>query len=426
MYCTNKSTGHGRILAVSIAFAGVAISLNVDASGLGLNEVERLALRKDPSIELVKANRLALDELSVAAEQLPDPLLKLGMMSLPTDTFNLGQEAMTQVQVGLIQKFPRGHSRALSAQQIRQRSEGLDKSVAEQKLRILLDVREQFLETIKQQHLLAINAEAIRVFSELADVTQDYYATGKVNQGDVFQASVEMAKVEERAQRILQEEDRARARLATWVGDVAYQDFVHDWPALETPSSDAVIQENLKNHPRILALNKNIAASETGVELARQKYRPEFSLDVTYGGRSGTGPDGTSRPDLLSAMVVMDLPLFHKNRQDRFAAASIAQSSAAVFTRDDVYRRMLREIDLHASTLNRQQNRFSLYNTILVPESEASSLASFEAYQSSVGDLTTLLRAQITEFELRLEQARLQAEILKTQARLLYLEGESS
>ena len=426
MYCTNKSSGHGRILAVSIAFAGVAISLNVDASGLGLNEIERLALREDPSIELVKANRLALDELSVAAEQLPDPLLKLGMMSLPTDTFNLGQEAMTQVQVGLIQKFPRGHSRALSAQQIRQRSEGLDKSVAEQKLRILLDVREQFLETIKQQHLLAINAEAIRVFSELADVTQDYYATGKVNQGDVFQASVEMAKVEERAQRILQEEDRALARLATWVGDVAYQDLVHDWPALETPSSDAVIQENLKNHPRILALNKNIAASETGVELARQKYRPEFSLDVTYGGRSGTGPDGTSRPDLLSAMVVMDLPLFHKNRQDRFAAASIAQSSAAVFTRDDVYRRMLREIDLHASTLNRQQNRFSLYNTILVPESEASSVASFEAYQSSVGDLTTLLRAQITEFELRLEQARLQAEILKTQARLLYLEGESS
>jgi len=424
MYRTNWSTAHGHILAVCMAFAGVVISLNSHASALSLNEVERLALREDPSVEVIEANRLALDELSVAAEQLPDPLLKLGLMSLPTDTFHLGQEAMTQVQVGLIQKFPRGHTRALSAQQIRQRSEGLDETVVEQKLGILLDVREQFLETIKQQHLLTINAEAIRVFSELADVTQDYYATGKVNQEDVFQASVEVAKVEERAQRILQEEDRARARLATWIGEVAYLDLAQDWPPLATPSSDAEIQENLKNHPRILALNKNIAASETGVELARQKYKPEFSLDVTYGGRGGTGPDGTSRPDLLSAMVVMDLPLFHKNRQDRVTAASIAQSSAAMYTRDDVYRRMLREIDLHASTLRRQQERFSLFNTILVPESEASSVASFEAYQSSVGDLTTLLRAQLTEFELRLDQARLQAEILKTQARLLYLEGE--
>ncbi len=190
MYRTNKSTVHGRILAVSMAITGVVISLNIHASALSLNEVERLALREDPSVEVIEANRLALDELSIAAEQLPDPMLKMGVMSLPTDTFNLGQEAMTQVQVGLIQKFPRGHTRSLSARQVRQRSDVLDETVADQKLKILLDVREQFLETIKQQLLLTINAEAIRVFSELADITQDYYATGRVNQEDVFQAAV--------------------------------------------------------------------------------------------------------------------------------------------------------------------------------------------------------------------------------------------
>ena len=413
-----------QIRTLLVLLGGIAISSNIVASALSLELVEKLALASDPGVQSVEANRLALEEMSVAAEQLPDPLLKLGLISLPTDTFNLGQEAMTQVQIGLIQKFPRGHTRALSAQRIRQRSEGLDETIADQKLRILLDVREQYLETIKQQHLLEINADAIRIFSDLADVTQDYYATGKVNQEDVFQASVEVAKVEERAQRILQEEERARARLATWIGEVAYRDLAPDWPSIRTPSSDAELQENLTKHPRILALNKSIAASETGVELAQQKYKPEFSVDLTYGGRGGANPDGTSRSDLLSAMVVMDLPLFHNNRQDRIAAASIAQSSAAMYTRDDIFRRMLREIDLHASTLRRQQERFSLFNTILVPEAEASSVASFEAYQSSVGDLTTLLRAQITEFELRLGQARLQAEILKTQARLLYLQGE--
>ena len=413
-----------QIRTLLVLLGGIAISSNIVASALSLELVEKLALASDPGVQSVEANRLALEEMSVAAEQLPDPLLKLGLISLPTDTFNLGQEAMTQVQIGLIQKFPRGHTRALSAQRIRQRSEGLDETIVDQKLRILLDVREQYLETIKQQHLLEINADAIRIFSDLADVTQDYYATGKVNQEDVFQASVEVAKVEERAQRILQEEERARARLATWIGEVAYRDLAPDWPSIRTPSSDAELQENLTKHPRILALNKSIAASETGVELAQQKYKPEFSVDLTYGGRGGANPDGTSRSDLLSAMVVMDLPLFHNNRQDRIAAASIAQSSAAMYTRDDIFRRMLREIDLHASTLRRQQERFSLFNTILVPEAEASSVASFEAYQSSVGDLTTLLRAQITEFELRLGQARLQAEILKTQARLLYLQGE--
>jgi outer membrane protein TolC len=424
MYCTNKSTGRGRILAVSTAFAVVAISLNIDASGLSLNDVEQLALQEDPSVEVVKANQLALNELSVAAEQLPDPLLKVGMVSLPTDTFNLGQEAMTQVQFGLIQKFPRGHTRALSAQQIRQRSEGLDEIIRDQKLQIILAVREQFLEIVKQKHLAIINAEAIAVFTDLADIIQDYYATGRVHQEDVFQAAVELAKVEERAARISQEEDRARARLATWIGDAAFRDLESDWPALKAQSSTAVIKTRLPEHPRILALGKNVIASETGVELAREKYKPEFSFDLTYGGRGGTDPAGNSRPDLLSLMMVMDLPLFTSNRQDRVTASRLAESSAAMFTRDDIFRRMQSEIDLHAATWQRQQERIDLFNTTLLPQAAFSSEASFEAYQSLFGDLTTLMRAQITEFELRLDHARLRAEALKTNARLLYFEGE--
>ncbi len=424
MYCTNKSTGHGRILAVSIAFAGVVISLNIDASGLSLNDVEQLALREDPSVEVLEANRLALDELSVAAKQLPDPLLKVGMVSLPTDTFNLGQEAMTQVRLGLVQKFPRGDTRSLASRQIRQRAEGLDETVRDQKLQIILAVREQFLEILKQQHLANINVEAIRVFSGLADIIQDYYATGQVHQQDVYQAAVELAKVEERAMKISQEEDRARARLATWIDKAAYQNLEGDWPQLSSQSSIAVIKSKLSGHPRILALGKNVAASETGVELARERYKPEFSFDLTYGGRAGTNPDGSSRSDLLSLMMVMDLPLFTNKRQDRVTASRLAKSSAVMFTRDDVFRRMQSEIDFHAATWQRQQERIELFNSTLLPQAAFSSESSLEAYQSFFGDLTTLLRAQITEFELRLDHARLQAEALKTNARLLYLEGE--
>ena len=160
------------------------------------------------------------------------------------------------------------------------------------------------------------------------------------------------------------------------------------------------------------------------MELAKQKYKPEFALDVTYGGRSGTNPDGSSRADLLTLMVVMDVPLFHKNRQDRFVAAQVAESSAASFSRDDIFRRMRSEVDYHLATHKRQQQRIELFESTLLPEAAFSSEASFGAYQSSIDDLSTLLRTRITEFDLQLEHARLQAEALKTQARLLYLEGE--
>ena len=245
-----------------------------------------------------------------------------------------------------------------------------------------------------------------------------------MHQQDVLQAAVELAKVEDRATRIAQDEEQARARLGMWIGDAAYRDLQDSWPRFDAHLSADVIKESLLAHPRIQALQKNISAAETGVELARQKYKPEFAVDVTYGGRGGNNPDGSSRSDLLTLMVVMDVPLFTKNRQDRLVAAQVAESSAAMFSRDDLFRRMSSEVDFHAATQQKQQTRIDLFEDTLLPEAAFSSEASFGAYQSSIEDLTTLLRTRITEFDLQLEHARLQAEVLKTQARLLYLEGE--
>jgi outer membrane protein TolC len=184
-----------------------------------------------------------------------------------------------------------------------------------------------------------------------------------------------------------------------------------------------MIDDSLLNHPRILALQKNISAAETGVELARQRYKPEFAVDLTYGGRGGTNPDGSSRTDLLTLMVVMDVPLFTGNRQDRVVAAQVAESSAVTYMRDDVLRRMRSEVEYHVATYEKQRERIDLFENTLLPQAEFSSEASLEAYQSAIEDLTTLLRTRITEFDLQLEHARLQAEVLKTQARLKYLEG---
>lgn len=409
--------------ALLAALAGFVMSTNCAASGLSLEVAEELALVSDPGVQVLEANQLALKEMSVAARQLPDPLLKMGLVSLPTDTFKFGQEAMTQVQVGLVQKFPRGKSRSLHSEQIGLKSQGLDDMARDQELRILLAVREQFLEVSKQRHLASINAEAISAFSVVADVTEDYYATGRVHQKDVLQAVVELAKVEDRATRIAQDEEQARARLAMWIGDAAYRDLENAWPRFKHDSSGDAIKDGLRNHPRILALQKDISAAETGVELARQKYKPEFALDLTYGGRTGSNPDGSSRTDLLTLMVVMDVPLFHKNRQDRVLASQVAESSAAMFSRDDILRRLQSEVDFHVATRRKQLERIDLFENTLLPEASFSSEASFGAYQSSIEDLTTLLRTRITEFDLQLEHARLQAEVLKTQARLLYLEG---
>ena len=58
---------------------------------------------------------------------------------------------------------------------------------------------------MKQVRLAVINKEAEAAFTDLEDITQEYYATGRVQQQDVLRAAVELAKVQERSVRISEE-----------------------------------------------------------------------------------------------------------------------------------------------------------------------------------------------------------------------------
>jgi len=122
----------------------------------------------------------------------------------------------------------------------------------------------------------------------------------------------------------------------------------------------------------------------------------------------------------------MDIPLFTKNRQDRVLASSVADTSATQFARDDIYRAMKARVEENSATLLHERERLGLYEELLLPQAAFNAEAAFEAYQDAVDDLTTLMRARIGEYELKLSHAALRADEIITRARLLYLQGEIS
>lgn len=403
----------------------VLIACPVAGAELNLPAAESLALERDPSLYRLVFEREALEELAVAAGELPDPVARVGAMSLPVDSFELDQEPMSQVLAGVVQRFPRGRTRELERRQMEEKAVIAGHDRAQQRLAVVLAVREGYLDVMLQRRLQALTADARAIFGDLADITRDYYATGRAQQQDALQAEVEFGRLLEREGRFEQAEREARARLAVYVGDAAYDQFPSSWPALPEVAPLADLQAGLTTHPRILARRQEVAVAETGVALAEQRYRPEFAVDLSYGYRTGSDAFGASRPDLLSAMVVMDLPLFHDDRQDRVKAALLARASAAAFARDDAHRELQGELQRLLAAREEVARRRELFETVLLPQAEFSAQASFDAYQSAVGDLTALMRARITEFELGLDHARVEAEALRIQARLLFLQGET-
>jgi outer membrane protein TolC len=393
---------------------------------LELGAAEALAVAADPAVRQIQAQADALGERAVSRAQLPDPKLKLGAAALPVNSFDLDQEPMTQLQLGFQQRFLPGDTLELRGEQMATRSNAMSEHASDQQLQTLRSLREDYLEVNYQQRVGDIIDKARVLFEELVQVTQDHYATGRTQQQDVYRAKLELSRLDDRATRNAQSEEMARARLAVWIGEVAYGPLANDWPGLTAPKPLAVLIDTLDQHPMLRAMQGQVSVAELGVEVARQQYKPGWMLDVTYGDRSGQNLNGSARSDFITAMVSVDLPMFKGKRQDRELAATLKDVDASMAARQNAHRKLQRAAEREWAALKRLDERLALFDERLLPDARANSDSSLEAYQSGVGDITSLMRAQITEYELQLNHARARVDQLITRARLLYLSGDRS
>ena len=393
---------------------------------LTLDETERLALEKDLTAPRYEALANARKEQAVAAGQLPDPKLKLGAANLPIDSFDRKQENMTQMQVGIQQSFPPGRTLGLRSEQAEVMA-GADQARARTMTRqVLRDVRERYLDIFYQVEAGHIIDSSRELFDQLLEVTRFYYAQGRKNQQDVLRASVELALLDDRRTRVRTEEDKLRADLARLIGpQAAYRPLSKFFPGFSNLPSRSDLDAAIVTHPSLQADDIIVEAGQLGVDIARQSYKPGWMLDVTYGNRAGKSNDGKSRDDFLSAMVIMDIPLFAGKRQDKRLATRQQEVKAARLKRDDSYLRLKRQLDADYAEWLRLEERLKLYQDTIFPEAIQNAQASLTAYQSGVTDFTGVMRARITELDVKLQKLRLRIDKAKAEARLLYLANES-
>ena len=185
-----KKAFHRLVAVTLLLFSGVD---TIFAADLTIEEAGQIALKDDFTLQAINARSQSMSELSIAAEKLPDPMLKLGFANLPTDTFNLGQEPMTQAVIGVRQAFPRGHTRSLNSERINESVARNDAEAEDRGQLILLAVREEYTRIFLHQERKNILEQSLVIFADLAEITRDYYANGRAHQQDVVQAQLELS-----------------------------------------------------------------------------------------------------------------------------------------------------------------------------------------------------------------------------------------
>ena len=416
----DRGAGPTALTILLLWLAAVPASMSAP---LTLDEAWRLAAARDAGREAVEGEAAAVRERAVAAGSLPDPEARVGAVNLPVDSFALDAEDMTMLEVGVTQRFPAGKTRALSRARYESTASGLDAEARDRALEVRLEVERAWrqLDYLDQLSTL-LDGEARWIGALVAGATAAY-AAGDGVQLELVDARLMALEVEERRLELERERDAARAELARWIGEPAYGERRPAPPAPHRAAPLAELLGRLQEHPRIESLDRLGEAAEREVDLAAERYKPSFGLDVGYGFRQGRGMSGADRPDMLTAMVTFDVPLFTGNRQDREAGAARAEARAVEARRTDLLREMESRLRATHARAVRLDELVQLYGSEIQRLADVSVEAALAAYRSSDGSLADVVSTERRVLDLRDRVARVRMEHALALAEIDYLTG---
>ena len=417
---------------------------------ISLEQAIMLAQQNDPWIHGSQLQQQAIENRSIASNTLPDPTVSISMMSLPTDSWELDQEAMTQFKVGVSQMLPRGDSLAIKSSQLKIEASKYSMLRDDRKAKLKTKVSGLWLDAYLAQKIIALIESDRALFEQMAEVARASYssAVGKTRQQDVIRAQLEIIQLEDRLTAQKQTLETSIARLNEWLYlyDSSNLDQAFDFDAgpiafgvsktlpaiaLANPSmlkatqySRNKLAQALASHPAVLAIDVKKKVSEKAIELAKQQYKPQLGVSASYGYRDDM-PSGDSRADLFSVGVSFDLPLFTENRQDKQVAASIAESEAVKTEKLLLIKQMISSVEKELRQLGRLSQRQSIYQQQLLKQTHEQAEASLTAYTNDDGDFAEVVRARIAQLNAQISALQIDVEALKTVARINYFFAEA-
>ncbi|MAC46462.1 MAG: hypothetical protein CMI12_06360 [Oceanospirillum sp.] len=419
-----------RFLWLAVATVAMSASKLSYAQIVDLNQAEKQALAQDFIQQQLSYRQKSVLEQGEAAAQWADPMFKVGLANIPTDSLRLNDDPMTQLVLGASQAFPRGDSLAIKRVSAQLKSEQLSEQSELRKLQVLQTVRTLWFGIgfrIQAQQILKHKQHVIR---QNLDNMISGFALGGMQSQDLIEVELELERIQEKVAAHRQQEQALRAQLNRWTGlspDQNLQMEQPDWASTNQwqPLQNSIEQQQnlLLRHPAIKQSQTEIDYQQQQVALTKTAYEPAFKLDVSYGRRWSELPSGSSRPDLLSAFVTVDVPLFPEKRQDRQYQAAVYQVSAAQAERDERLRQYQGQLSEVLAQLQFIQQRLSLYQDKLLPQAKSRIQASEQAYQANTGAFDRLTQAYIQELNLNLEYQKLQTERAQLQAQLRFFQG---
>lgn len=405
--------------APALALCALFVGLGAHAQlTLTLDQALRLAQERSHQLVAQDAGAAAARQMAVAAGQLPDPVLKTGLNSLPIsgpDRFSFTRDSFTMASVGVTQEFTRADKRQARAGRFDREAEVAEAGRAVALANLRRDTAMAWLDRLYQERMLDVLRNQRTEAGLQIEAAESAYRGGRGTQTDVFAARSAVAQIDDRIRQTDRQIATAKTKLARWVGDDASQALGVP-PPLATVRLDATsLETELAHHPQIALMVRQEALARAEANVAQTNKRADWSVELTYSQRS------SAYSNMVSVNVSIPLQWDQKNRQDREVSAKLAIAEQMTAQREEATREHVAETRAWLQEWQSNRDRLTHYDDSLIPLASERTRAAIAAYRGGGGLLSAVLEARRIEIDIRMDRLRLEMETAGLWAQLEYL-----
>lgn len=424
---------------ICVLFAAIVFSASLRANTMTLENAIKVAIQHDPWLKSSNHRRSAMLSMSREALSYSDPQVSVATMNLPVDSWEFNQEGMTQLKVGVMQMLPRGDSLEIKSTQLKLNANKQPILQLDRQAQVRRDVSLLWLDMVQAKKTLSLIERDSVLFEQMVEIANASYANavGPTRQQDVIRAQLEVMQLDDKRSAAFQQLNTAKAKLEQWLLDdslynkttlpISIEDhitlpkipFLAPQFLREGHGDSQTLVQYLARHPQVVAADVTTYQAEQGIKLAEQAYKPQFALNASYAFRDDA-PNKMSRSDFFSVGVSFDLPLFTDSKQDQAKAAAIAEFEATKTDRLIVLKQLFANLNGEIQSIQRLQQRRSLYEKAIVAQSAEQAEAALTAYTNDDGDFAEVVRARIAKLNAQLSALAIDIALLKAVVRSNY------
>jgi len=384
------------------------------------------AITENNDIKSMQEKLLGMKEKTDAAGSLPDPMLGLSVLNLPTSSYRFDEQAMTQKQIAISQKVPWYGKRSLQSSMAEKNYQKYEAIILAKKIDLSRKIAQLYYDLGIVETSLRMNKKLIEMLSQTVSIAEARYSSGNGAQQDIFQAQVELSKLLNEKNNLEEMKQMKVLKLNELINrdkvSVIKPPVDLKEPLIELTLSD-LKTIMIENNPLLMTQKREIENTRIETDLAKKEYYPDIEFKLAYGQRD-KDMTGKNLDDFLSASVTFPIPLWKNSKQDKILNSAEKENASATASYQNLMVALPYQIEGLVTEIDTARKNYHLYKNTLIVQADQWARSALSNFEVGKVDFGTMMNARIRLLRLQLQAEMYIYSIYQKQAELEALIGK--